>query len=168
MLEFNQIFSELFTRIADLNKRIRRFETWEPSEGSPTVGAHAYLTSNQVTIANTWTTIVYDSELWDTDSIHASGVFTAPIAGKYYFNAYIPQTTFVGTLFVRFEPSVANKTMQVNPNANFNPVTISGIFDLAAGENVRLQVYRASVGATIGSSPTFGYYSFTQMELLSI
>lgn len=51
----------------------------------------AYLSSNQIPSANTWTKITLDTELFDTNNNFASGRFTPTIAGYYQINAQVGQ-----------------------------------------------------------------------------
>ena len=98
------------------------------------------------------TTIVFNQEHFDTTNSHSNGIFTAPVAGKYFFSSTI---SFYGTDTLRmhdfawawYKDNAAYTTQEIgnyiqeSGASEFNTVTISIIISLNANQNVRTKMY---------------------------
>ena len=125
-------------------------------KGVYTEGARVYNSAAIATADSVLTTLTFDTERYDTDSIHDlatnTGRLTCKTAGKYLittiaefaFNAtgrrqvYIKLngTTYIGALIIDPCQVVAGTTM-----------TATCIYDLAVNDYVECQVYQTSGGA---------------------
>lgn len=164
----NTIFEEISRSIKELSKRVAKFETWEPAQAVAHHGAHAYLTSNVNSSIGAWYTVPFDAELWDTSSIHAAGVFTAPVDGRYLCTTHIRFTTYAGTWNLRFLPNASSVDAMLRViDANYNGALLTGTYNLSAGDTIQTQVYRTGSALALTGSAYYPYYCFTQMELIS-
>jgi hypothetical protein len=130
---------------------------WAAATSSPTfVGCSVYASSTQTTSSATVTTVLWDSENFDTDSFHSTATNTGRITiptgkgGKYLFTGLVtwnPNTSGIrqaliyknGTLirYINGSPALSNITSQ----------SISSIFSLNAGDYIEFAGYQDSGGS---------------------
>lgn len=122
----------------------------------PRRGCLVHLAANQSIPNDTATVVAWDTEIYDTDSIHAAGGFTIPAGvtkirlstGTYY------AANATGYRFTYFEEGTANLTGQGSnrvdsPSATGSALTsfTSAVLDVAGGEVFSLYAYQNSGGA---------------------
>ena len=89
--------------------------------------------------------VVYNTDLYDTGNNHSNGLFTAPVAGVYYFraeaytNAYCTQSWFI----VNGSRTNASDTAYRSNDTNANFAGNSTILKLAANDTVGFHPYRS-------------------------
>ena len=122
----------------------------------------AELSADQTGIADaTATTIVFDSERYDTNSAYntADGKFTVPTgqAGKYFFYSTIYCSSGgnnFNSTFMYFDKNNGTKLNEIYWDISTGSTTAfsnqaSGVFDLSAGDIIKLQAYAdMSAGGT--------------------
>lgn len=110
--------------------------------------------ATQTTIPNaTWTKVGLQTKLFDTGSnfdATTNSRFTAPVAGFYQFNGvvtcYLSGTTAENTVCALYKngSTLKNGSQITLPTSPANAgTTVSGLFQLAAGDYVELWVYQA-------------------------
>jgi hypothetical protein len=163
------VFYTINDQIQRLSKRLENFETWEP----PQVGMHAYLTSNTVFGAGAgYSDIIFDAALYDSYSTYdtTTGIFTAPVAGRYLVSLNIWQSAPVAaTLHLRLQHSTAAYQATQSFDGNFDGLGLSLPVKLAAAETLKVEVDEVGVGTGLAAagSTTNPYLTYLQIELLT-
>jgi len=110
---------------------------------------HAYNSADQNISASTLTQVIFNTEIYDTDSAFASNQFTVPSgkAGKYfvYFRlGFASGTDFTFQVTVQINSSFnADSGFRVNGENQYYNNHFSGqVLDLAAGDVVRVMIYQ--------------------------
>jgi hypothetical protein len=116
--------------------------------GINTPAFRAYATSSQTIPNTTTTTVVYNTEAFDTDNAFASNTFTVPSgkAGKYFFCAQATAFSWgAPRLFITLQKNNTSdiSTTEIKPE-NFDAVTASTVVDLAVGDTINAKVYQDS------------------------
>jgi hypothetical protein len=158
----NSIFDELTRNLKELSRRITKFETWEPASGIADTGAHAYLAANQLILAGAYTQVLFDAELWDTNTIHAGGTFTIPSDGKYQVNVMLWCSGTLGPVYIRVYKS-ATENFFDDKIGTVQGFQISGIMQCAAGDTIIIELYGTNNITLLGSAVN-GYQSFGQIQ----
>ncbi len=83
----------------------------------------AYLVGSQTPAASTYTKVLVDTELWDTNSNFASSRFTPTVAGYYQFNAVFGIGVSATTIAALFKNGTVFKTSPVYVLQNGNSVS---------------------------------------------
>jgi len=110
-------------------------------------GGHGFVVGD-----TTAETIVFNSEHFDTTNSHSNGIFTAPVAGKYFFSSTI---SFYGTDTLRvhdfawgwykndsaYTIQEIGNYIQESGVSEFNTLTLNIMMNLAASDNVRTKMY---------------------------
>lgn len=139
--------------------------------GTNTPNFHAFLGSSQSIANTTITTVVFDTETYDSASAYdtATGIFTVPSeqAGKYFIAASIRQSSATNYT-VQCRITVNSKSItSSNYNSNSNTVNSSTVYNLSVGDTVKVQTYQDS-GSTkdaLGSA-TEDQTWFTMFKLI--
>ena len=132
---------------------------------------HAFLNSAQNVSDATQTTIVFNSEVFDSDSAYdtSNGKFTVPSGegGKYYVYASCMRNNFFNSRYIVYI-SVGGKTKIKAEERNsdtggttFDTVGVGGILDLSAGDEVTVSLYQNSgdsAGANGNSSESLSFF----------
>ena len=112
---------------------------------------HAYNNADQNISASTLTQVVFNTEIYDTDSAFASNQFTVPSgkAGKYfvYFRlGFASSTDFTYQITVQINSSFnADSGFRVNQLNDYYDNHFSGqVLDLSAGDVVRVMIYQGN------------------------
>lgn len=125
--------------------------TWVPRD----IGARVYNDANQSIPNNVTTTLTFNSELWDTDTIHDNSTnnsrLTCKTAGRYLINGQVRfAASAVGRrqlfLLVNATTQIASTNYGLDTDGNWRG-QISSIWPLAVNEYVELQAYQNSGGA---------------------
>ena len=121
---------------------------WEPKSSVPAVRAY---NNAAISIANnTVTALTFNSERWDTDTIHSTssntGRLTATTAGKYGMggNAQWSADPVNATIYIKLNG--ATFIAQDGVVADYRVMNISTEYDLAAGDYIELAVKQISGG----------------------
>jgi len=116
---------------------------------SNTPAFHAYNNADQNISADTLTQVVFNTEIYDTDSAFASNQFTVPSGkgGKYfvYFRlGFASSADFVYQITVQINSSFnADSGFRVNQVNDYYDNHFSGqVLDLSAGDVVRVMMYQ--------------------------
>ena len=115
--------------------------------GANTPIVRAVPSGNQSISSSTNTTVVFDSEVLDTDSAFASNTFTVPSgkAGKYYIGVNLITDTYDGTLLERLQIKKNTST-----DVGYNNTKVYGdeatihvfcIVDLSVGDTINANYY---------------------------
>lgn len=122
--------------------------------GVKDIGARVYNTSNISTLDSTWTSATFDSERWDTDTIHSTSSntsrLTATTAGKYLIIGHIffaSNSTGQRAVRIRLNGTTIiaqQSTSSVHTSRRFS---IPVIYDMAATDYVEIQGFQDSGGA---------------------
>ena len=117
--------------------------------GTNTPNFHAFLGSSQDIANNTTTTVVFNTETYDSASAYdaSTGIFTVPSgqAGKYFIAASIKQTSATDYDNFQCRITVNSKSItSVNSNFNQNTVNSSTVYNLSVGDTVKVQTYQNS------------------------
>ena len=164
-----KLYSGAFVQAMDLDASQRVTTPSQP-------GFSARLTSDQAITANTWTTVVFNAEDFDTGEDYAvgTGEFTAPVSGKYLFagscrmDAIANNTTAYP--WARFYNNTTGKEYRHSiydvSNRDRAYWSLGGaiVMDLTVGHVVTYDVFNRSDATTleVGSSPgTIEYNWFT-------
>ena len=136
--------------------------------GMVNIGARAYNSGNVTIGTASWTALTFDSERWDTDTIHSTvantGRLTATTAGMYLISATITWTAnATGNRGIRLmlngATQIATLRFTTIDGANANQ-TVTTVYQLSATEYVTVEVYQDSGGdlavvAAGNNSPEF-------------
>lgn len=124
-----------------------------PTGGGTFSGARVYHSTTQVCSGGSgFTSAIFDSEEYDTDTYHDTGSntsrLTAPATGYYLVHANITLTTAAG--FIRLYKNNATEIIgSQGPGYNGQTVECSALLSLSANDYVEVQVYG---NVTIGSA----------------
>jgi len=148
--------------------------------GANTPTIRAVPSGNQSISASTNTTVVFNTEIVDTDTAFASNVFTVPSGkgGQYYVSVHLITNTAADASLERIQvvrninatggdANVLYLNDTANPTANDSTHTISGIVTLAAADTIRVNYYSHSQTSTIkGNGEYVGGTSFDIFKLI--
>ena len=133
-----------------------------------TPSARVYNNANISINHNTATALTFNSERWDTDSIHSTvtntGRLTATTAGIYHIHghvAFASNSSGSRQVSIRFGASTVLAVHKIPASAGVNLLSISTVYYLAENDYVELLVYQDSGGslnviADAALSPEFG------------
>ncbi|DBA34793.1 TPA_asm: virion structural protein [Caudoviricetes sp. vir520] len=136
--------------------------------GAYTEGCRVFNSAN-INIPNAaWTTLTFDSERYDTDSIHSTIAntdrLTCQTAGKYQITGnVIFDSNNVGFRLLAIEyngATLIGRSGNMALNATVTPLSLSTLYELSVSDYVTLKVYQTSGGAlnvryTGNDSPEF-------------
>lgn len=118
----------------------------------------AYLSSsiNNVTGDGTQYTIIFDTEVFDqgTDYVLATGVFTAPVTGKYQFNGSCARNgntaLATGTFVLAVTSNLTYRLFSVSSSGVFTDATLGNtiIVDMDASDTFTLDITVNGTGST--------------------
>ena len=139
--------------------------------GANTPAFHAFLNSSQNVGHTAQTTIVFNSEVFDSDSAYdtSNGKFTVPSgeAGKYYVYASLMRNNFTNSryiVYIAVGGTTKIKAEERNSDTGgttFDTVGVGGILDLSAGDEVTVSLYQDSgdsAGANGNSSESLSFF----------
>jgi len=136
--------------------------------GDNTPAFMAYLSSTQVIPNTTGTKLIFQTEVFDTDSAYntSDGLFTVPSneAGKYFFNFATRLTNWNTSqvqIFVRINGSTDKLLNEVgDAHGDNNSFLSSGIINLSVGDTVGVYFYQnGGNGAVCRSGEQNSYFS---------
>lgn len=142
---------------------------WATPGGSSDISARVFNSASISLTNNTWTTLTFNSERWDTDTIHSTvsntGRLTATTAGKYLIIGHAEFSTHatgIRQLQIRLNgatPLIFFNIHTMN-GADAGMLMISTQYNLAADDYVELLAFQNSGGALnvnqrANSSPEF-------------
>ena len=145
-----------------------------PAGGDNTPAFHVYTDGSQQVSNNTETTVVFDQEIFDTDSVFASSTFTVPSTGKYYIFAHARIDTINGRENIQlalykggaFYSGIFNSRDYANDSGHEMFSHFSGITSLTANDEIKLYARASSnaesVSGSTSGTPT-GIESYTGM-----
>lgn len=137
-------------------------------------GFLAYLSADQANVTGngTYATLIADTEVYDTAGGYdnTTGIFTAPVTGKYHFDYAILFEQATGATRLETRLVASNRTIWSNYwtptnllNAGFVSATGSVDVDMDAGDTARAQGYLTGIGADTadysGSASIFTWFS---------
>lgn len=146
---------QLVTKINTLEKRLAKLEKQE--KGFAGIGARVYNSADISVADNTFQSLTFDSERFDTDSIHSTstntGRLTCNTAGKYIIVGNVLwDTNASGRRGLRIRANGASTIgfhqYENVPDSAINPVQIvTTIYALAIDDYVQLQAFQNSGGS---------------------
>lgn len=134
--------------------------------GSTFIGARAYNSANISCASGAAVLLTFDSERYDTDTIHSTssntGRLTATTAGKYQITgqaAFATNATGARGLFIRLNGTteLAHVRQPAVAGTDISILNVSTTYDLAATDYLELLAYQTS-GSTLNVS-AFGNFS---------
>ena len=154
--------SNLGTGTADATTFLRGDNTFASAGGANTPIVRAVPSGNQAISASTNTTVVFNTEVIDTDSAFASNTFTVPSgkAGKYYVSVTIIADTNTDDSLQRVQirkntsTNVGYANYQMSGTAD-NTITVFCIVDLAESDTILVNYYSYSVTSEIKSNAEY-------------
>jgi len=129
--------------------------------------------SNQTVSYNSYTTIVFDTEIVDTDNAFASNTFTVPSGkgGKYFVNVQVISNDATAgaleRLNIKVNGSEKGSGNYWKQNNNDHSLILSGIFDLSAGDTV-LATYFTYAGGNSTIYSNSNYIGGTCIDIFKI
>jgi hypothetical protein len=150
--------------------------------GANTPAFQVLLNSAQSISSGTNTVVAFDTEIFDTDNAVSSGVFTVPSgkAGKYFFTVNGGISTGSNVEYVNIWLSKNDQTTiattsgwaiaveyyhQGDAGTNNQIQCVSGTFDLAVGDSVKVYILQAS-GSSHNTSEK-GRFTFSGHKLIT-
>jgi len=157
-LDFSTSLHGLVPKGVNLGKYLKDDGSWDTPAGGGdgyTEGARVYHNVDQSIDHDTWTTLAFNSERYDTDTIHSTTVnnsrLTCKTAGKYLilaslympaaaggtrrFNFKVNDTTYIGLFAL---PGTASDHFYAN---------LPAMWDMAVNDYVECAIYQSSGGA---------------------
>jgi len=144
--------------------------------GNNTPSFFAYRTTGQLISDNTEVKIVYDVELWDTDSAYDSSTnyrFTVPSGkgGKYYIGAYARITNFTSSrrlIYLKKNGSTNIMQGEFGNDGPYQTLSASTIADLSAGDYIELWGYQNSGSSQYLASGNLSQTGFFGFKLIGV
>ena len=140
--------------------------------GANTPAFHAYNNANQTISANTETQLIFNTEIYDTDSAYASNTFTVPSGkgGRYfvYFRlGFASSNDFTYQITLKINDSFnADSGFRVNQLNDYYDNHFSGqVINLSAGDTLKLYMYSGEAGQNISGTENranFGAYKIIE------
>ena len=125
------------------------------SSGNAEIGARAYNTANISIPDTTATLLTFDSERWDTDTIHDTstntGRLTAKTAGKYLITGsveYASNNTGMRTIWIQVNGTAIAQDRVQSVQSDVTRMTIATVYSLAVNDYVELGV-RHTAGTNV-------------------
>lgn len=127
---------------------------------------HAEANSAQ-TVGSADTLMVYNTETFDTNNNFASSIYTAPVAGFYFFYSYChtnPATNDTSTYLKIYKNGSAFKQIAYSANGQNVNRGLSGTIMMSLASNDTISIYGGSTGGAVSSIfsgvdiPYFGGY----------
>ena len=149
----------------------------ETRAGRKFIGAFVYNSTTQSFAATTLTTITFDSEAYDTSSIHSTssntGRLTAPVTGYYRISGGIWYATTSGTNYVLFDKNGAASYIRggaTAQNGGGSGMFLSTTALLTATDYVTMVGYHTEAGtiATGDTGSTPSQQNWFAIELLGV
>lgn len=107
--------------------------------------------------------VAFDTEIFDTSSNIASGVFTVPLTGFYFFNWSLQVTTggaaetFTASLFVNGVENLRGNQL-VSQGINTMGIVGSGLIMLTAGQTVDVRAFDGSAARALNTGAAICYF----------
>ena len=126
--------------------------------GANTPNFYVYQSSSQSISHNTWTTIIYGNEGWDTDNLYdtSTGKFTVTSStlGKYYFFASVGTAamTSARTSLGMFKNTTAMFYSEIGNGSSYPTVRHSTVINLDTDGDYVLIKFNQKSGGTISTS----------------
>jgi len=140
--------------------------------GTMTPAFHAYNNSDQTIAHATETQLIFNTEIYDTDSAFASNTFTVPSGkgGRYfiYFRlGFASGTDFTYQITLKINDSYnADSGFRVNQLNDYYDNHFSGqVMNLSAGDTLKLYIYAGNGGHNISGTENranFGAYKIIE------
>ena len=139
--------------------------------GTNTPAFHAYNNADQNITVNTETQLIFNTEIYDTDSAYASNTFTVPSGegGRYfvYFRlGFASGSDFTYQITLKINDSFnADSGFRVNQLNDYYDNHFSGqVLNLSAGDTLKLYIYADSNGNISGTEnrANFGAYKIIE------
>ena len=143
--------------------------------GDNTPAFLAFPSSAQSIPNNTNTTVVLDSEVYDTDNAFASNTFTVPSGegGKYLFYFKVRQNgNTQNRLYAYLEASISGSTSDFYTTENggggsYDSVQATGVINMSAGDTVVLKFYQ-NCGSSNNIFSSLNHVHFGGHKLIGI
>jgi hypothetical protein len=120
----------------------------------------AYLVGAQTPTSNTWTKVLIDTELWDTNSNFASSRFTPTVAGYYQINAAFSVATNTTTFAACYKNGTAFKTSTALQVQNGNQISCV-VYLNGSTDYVELYVFLVSGSALANAASSQTWFDGT-------
>lgn len=126
----------------------------------------AYRNAAANTGNNAYAVVACDTEVYDTNSNHSAGVYTAPVTGFYHFYGQInvsiggSNATTIVALYKNASIALQGGAMKVLASTSVGLV-VSGVISLAATDTVDMRAYAettSALGVGTASQNYFGGY----------
>jgi hypothetical protein len=145
------------------------------SASSAFIGCSVWSNSNQTITTTTVTAINFDQEIYDTNGFHSNTTNNSRITipsgldGKYLVTAKIdfsPNANGTRVVYHNVNGTLVNfAAYPVSSSSQSSSLTLSGVYNLTAGQYVELAGYQDS-GSSLTSTGTAYYYNNLQVTYL--
>jgi hypothetical protein len=144
-----------------------------PAVIAATESVNCRVYSSSTTVSGTLATVVYSTKAWDTHNAYSlsTGIYTAPVSGKYQVNASIAMTgTFIlnSTLDLQVQQTGANTQTSESKSFAGGAVTqmnanVGDIFYMLAGDQIKVQASNSGTSPVIAATTTQNWLSIARV-----
>lgn len=144
-----------------------------PSVIAATESVNGRYFSSTSTVTSSLATIIYATKGWDTHNAYnvSTGIWTAPVSGKYQFNASAVTTgTYILNNAADIQIQQTGSSSQISEQLTraggavaFVTSNVSDEFYCLAGDTIKIQLACGATGPTIAASNNINFFSWSRV-----
>lgn len=144
-----------------------------PSIIAATESVNGRYFSSTSTVTSSLATIIYATKGWDTHNAYnvSTGIWTAPVSGKYQFNASAVTTgTYILNNAADIQIQQTGSSSQISEQLTraggavaFVTSNVSDEFYCLAGDTIKIQLACGATGPTIAASNSINFFSWSRV-----
>jgi hypothetical protein len=129
--------------------------------------------SSSTTVSGSLATVMYSTKGWDTHNAYnaSTGIYTAPVSGKYQVNASIAMTgTFILNSILDLQVQQTGSATQTSESKAFSGgavtqmnTNVGDIFYMLAGDQLKVQVSNSGTTPVIAATTTQNWISLSRV-----